>query len=167
MQHLMNTIEQPPPETGRGAAHLSAHRGRILVAALVAIAVVTVVLIVYRQATPGMRLKGDGFTKVRTVQGYEVWTKVSGDRIQVHLVGDGGDLCPGSGSFSPNNGPLCADESDGWSAFLQVLPVGAPATVVTLDGRQMPLAVVTEPGWPYALAVRVAHDDSLFGARLK
>lgn len=122
---------------------------------------------VYQHVAPTMRLKADGYTKAGTVQGHDVWAKIDGDRISMHLIGDHGDLCPGGGPYSPAI-PLCADAfDDGGSAFVAVVPPSSAATIVTTDGTELPATVVQEPGWPYGLAVRVAQDHSLLGARMK
>jgi hypothetical protein len=150
------------------AARLSLRQRWTLMVGTIVIVVTAVAISVFQRVAPDMRLKADGFAQVGTVQGYDVWAKVNDDRIDVRIPDhNGGDLCPTSGSFTTAFIPLCADSSPGVSVFVAVAPPSSPATIVTTAGSEVPATLVQAPGWKYALAIRIANDESLLGASLK
>jgi hypothetical protein len=119
---------------------------------------------VYQRVAPDMRLPADGYTQVGTVHDYDVWAKIDGDQISMDLRDGDVHMCTGGGPFKPIGFALCAEVADGKSAFAAVVPTGHATTILTEDGAELPATLVEGNGWPYALAVRVADDDSLYGA---
>jgi len=153
------------------AARPSTRPRRLLIVTAIVIAFVAIAAaaVIYHGHSPDEQYAADGYITLGAVQGHDVWAKITDSRIFVHIPdGKGGDLCFSSGPFSTASVPLCADafEGDG-SVFVAVAPPSAPATIVTAGGAELPATLVHGPGWANALAVRVADDDSLFGASLQ
>jgi hypothetical protein len=142
------------------------HRWTLIAMTLVAVLIATGVAI-YQRAAPDMRLRADGYTQIGTVQNYDVWAKIDGDQISLDLRDSDVHMCTGGGPFKPIGFALCADLAEGKSAFAAVVPIGHATTIVTGDGAELPATIVQGKGWPYALAVRVADDDSLYGAAFR
>jgi len=158
-----------PSAVDPASAGLSTRQRRTLIVGTIVIVLLAVVIVVYQRRAPDAQFTADGYRKLGTVQGHDVWAKVTGNRVSVHVPdGNGGDLCASSGPFDPTTIPLCTDAfQDDGSVFVAVAPSSTPATIVTQDGAELSAALVPIPGSLYALAVRVAQDDSLFGAALQ
>jgi hypothetical protein len=169
----MNATEQTPAGqadddlTGGGWTRPATRHRWTLLAITLAVLVVATGYAVYQRVAPEMRLKADGFSKVGTVQHYDVWAKTRQGELSLRLRNGDVTMCQGGGPFEPTGYPVCQEGTDGRSALVGVVPVGAHATVVTGPGSEVPATVLHPQGWPYALAVLVADDESLLTATLK
>ena len=114
---------------GAGANRLSLQQRRTLIVGTIVIITIAIAIAMYQRVAPDMRLKADGYIRLGAAQGYDVWAKVSGDRVFVHVPDrNGGDLCASTGDFTPATIPLCTDQFDGRSVFVAEAPRSASPT---------------------------------------
>jgi hypothetical protein len=165
----MEAVDADCSPTEPATTRLSTRLRRTLIVGAIVIVAVAAAIATHQRRAPDEQFEADGYSRLGTVQEHDVWAKVTVGRISVHVPdGNGGDLCASTGDFTPTTIPLCTDAfQDDGSVFVAVASRSTPATIATQDGRELPATILREPSWPYALAVRIASDDSLFGAQMK
>lgn len=172
VQHLMNDTKRPlasqacSDPTDVGATRLTTRQRWTLLVITLVVVVVTIAITVYQHVAPEMRLQADGYAKVAMAEHYDVWAKTSHGEISLELRRGDDTRCVSGGPFQVTGYAICQEVVAGRSALAAVVPVGARPTVTLAGERERALTVVHPRGWPYALAIAVAADESLQDATL-